>query len=112
VLPLLLRNDYPLLFLKRQLGWKLFPTSRLIGGKNVRKVTEALLVAKKLTVFEYEKQLKREYAEKMADWTLSKEEKGKAYENYAKAVRELYCRYGNRIGDACAQSDGWQSYDA
>jgi hypothetical protein len=64
-------------------------------------------VAKKLTVFEYERQLKREYAEKMADWTLSKEERRKADEDYVKAVRELHCRYGNRIGDACAQSDGF-----
>ncbi len=63
-------------------------------------------LAKKLTVFEYEQQLKREYAEKMVDWTLSKEEKQRINEDYEKSVEELHCRYGNRIGDACAQNHG------
>lgn len=63
-------------------------------------------MAKKLTVFEYEQQLRREYAEKTMDGTLSNEKRWKAHEDYVKAVRELHCRYGNRIGDACSQSVG------
>jgi hypothetical protein len=43
-------------------------------------------MVKKLTVFEYEQQLKREYAEKTMDWTLSKEEKRKTHEDYIKGI--------------------------